>query len=290
MINVSLITPDSGDACSIYRGVGAYMRLPVNLQTYDGKKGFFLWEAIMRADVVVLQRPFVQQSVHLAETVRAAGKRLIVEWDDDLSCVPAWNPHHKHFVGCKTHLESIARLSDAVTVTTKALATSATEWGATDVRIVPNAIDDSWKTLPKLARRKIVCWRGSNTHSADLEIARPWFQEAKAAGYEVAIFGDAPAWAHELGTFRHFGVADYSNYLTLLNSLAPEKMFVPLVDHPFNRAKSDIAAQECYLIGADLVHNNVGEFAGLPARAEPRWLSETNQIRLQLLKDLTVKQ
>lgn len=36
MINVSLITPDSGDACSIYRGVGPYMRLPVNLQTYDG--------------------------------------------------------------------------------------------------------------------------------------------------------------------------------------------------------------------------------------------------------------
>lgn len=290
MINVSLITPDSGDACSIYRGVGPYMRLPVNLQVYDGKKGFFLWEAIMKADVVILQRPFVAQSVHLAETVRAAGKRLIVEWDDDLSVVPAWNPHQKAFAGCIPQLEALARLSDAVTVTTNALATSATEWGATAVRIVPNAIDDSWQTLPKLPRRKIVCWRGSNTHSADLEIARPWFQEAKREGYEVAIFGDAPAWAYELGTFRHFAVADYSNYLTLLNSLAPAKMFVPLVDHPFNRAKSDIAAQECYLIGAELKHNDVGEFKGLPPTGTPRWLSETNPIRMELLKELTVKE
>jgi hypothetical protein len=89
-----------------------------------------------------------------------------------------------------------------------------------------------------------------------------------------------------MGKYRQFPVSDYSNFICLLNSLAPEYLVVPLVDHPFNRAKSDVAAQECYLVGAKLMHNGTGEFAGLPESGTPRWLSEVNPLRQQIIEEL----
>jgi hypothetical protein len=63
-------------------------------------------------------------------------------------------------------------------------------------------------------------------------------------------------------------------------------MFVPLVDNIFNQGKSDVAALECYLIGAKLIHSNIGEFKGLPEVGTPRWLSDVNHLRLELINSL----
>jgi hypothetical protein len=79
---------------------------------------------------------------------------------------------------------------------------------------------------------------------------------------------------------------DYANYIAVMNMLAPEYVIVPLAEHPFNHAKSDIGAQEAYLIGAKLIHNGIGEYAGLPEVGKPRWLSEANVIRTKILRGL----
>jgi hypothetical protein len=79
---------------------------------------------------------------------------------------------------------------------------------------------------------------------------------------------------------------DYTNYITVMNALAPEYVLVPLADHPFNHAKSDVGAQEAYLIGAKLIHNGIGEYKGLPETGKPRWLSEVNALRTKILRSL----
>jgi hypothetical protein len=99
--------------------------------------------------------------------------------------------------------------------------------------------------------------------------------------------GDAPAWAYQL-RHRHFGVTDYANYIVTLHKLAPEIVAVPLADHPFNHAKSDIGAQEAFAVGAKLWHNGIGEFAQhkLLECCDVRWLSSVQHLRKEIIESL----
>lgn len=287
-MKISVISPDLGDSCSLYRTLGPYRKLEgiFDISYFAGKSGFFLWDAILNADVILLQRPYTMQHATIAQCVKSCGKKLLVDWDDDLSCVSEWNPHVSAFKDCLKHLEVCAKLSDCVTVSSEALKHASQRWGATRVEIVRNAIDDALvAVMGKKQRKNVVAWRGSNTHIADLEIAKPILEDFMAKGYEVAFFGDRPNWSY---AFKHkyFPVSDYCQYMATLDALAPSYMVVTLVDHPFNHSKSDIAAQECWTIGAKLIHNGIGEYAGLPEWQEPRLLSEANAQRIDIFRSL----
>lgn len=284
-MKLSIIAPDTTDACYIYRG-HPWEKLPIKFESYSGKLGFQLWRAILGADVVLLQRPWTSQHVGIAKTIKDAGKKLIIDWDDNLSCLPAWNPNAHHFKDCLPNLQKLASLADAVTVSSVALAQAVIEWGGQCVVMVPNAIDVTFQGMQTHPRQPIVLWRGSNTHSADLEEGREYLK-AMNATHEIVFFGDKPAWAYTL-RHRHFAVSDYSNFIVSMNNLAPEYVAVPLVDHPFNHSKSDVGAQEAFLIGAKLWHNGVGEFRQhrVNELGQVRWLSDVNHKRMELIQSL----
>jgi hypothetical protein len=126
-------------------------------------------------------------------------------------------------------------------------------------------------------------WRGSKTHAGDVEVGKAKFFELSRT-HKFVFFGKPPVWAN---TLRHEHVPEthYVTFMALLHRCAPEFLFVPLADVPFNHAKSDIAAQECYAVGARLIHNGVGEYAGLPETQEPRWLSTVNEQRVLAIKE-----
>jgi len=287
MRRLNIIAPDM-DACYIYRG-HCYEKLFPDAKVFVGKTGFQLWHAIMGAEVIFLQRPFSAQHVGIARTIKDSGRALLLDFDDDYSRLAPWNPNAHHFKDCLPNLNALVQLADAITVTTKALADAVFEWGADakKIVIVPNAIDDSWKTMkPKKERNPMILFRGSNTHSADLDVGRQYLTEMNKT-HEIVFFGEPPAYAY---TLRHrvFSVTDYSNFIVSMNNLAPEIMAVPLADHPFNHAKSDVAAQEAALIGAKIWHNNVGEFRQHVVNEIPniRWLSDVNHLRSEVLNSL----
>jgi predicted acetyltransferase len=283
-MKLSIITPDQNEACYIYRGHP--WESCAETKIYSGKNGFALWNAVMTADAVLMCRPWNDQHIGVANTVKSCGKKLIIDWDDDYTCLPPWNPNRKHFEGSLPNLQKLAALADVVTVSSVALTQSAAAWGAKRVVFLPNAIDDSFKKLPTLERKPIVLWRGSMTHAADLEVGREYLNQMNAT-HEIVFFGDSPAWAYTLN-HRHFTVSDYANYVSMMNQLAPEFVAVPLVDHPFNHSKSDVGAQEAFLIGAKLWHNGVGEYLQhkVAERGRVRWTSEVNERRKEILCSL----
>jgi hypothetical protein len=287
-MKISVISPDLGDACSLYRALGPYRKLQhlFDIEYFAGKSGFFLWDTILNADVVLLQRPYTKQHATIAQCVKACGKKLLVDWDDQIDVVPAWNPNCQAFADCLPNLEAISALADCVTVSSVALKHAAQRWGGKRVELVRNAIDDSLiETFGKHNRKQIIAWRGSNTHIPDVEIAKPHLENFISKGYEVAFFGDRPNWSYAI-KHKFFPVSDYCQYMATLDALAPEYMIFTLADHPFNHSRSDIAAQECWTIGAKLIHNNLGEFEGLPERQAPRKLSEMNALRIEILRSL----
>lgn len=287
-IKISVITPDGANSIATYRSIGPFMKLPdseFDIRIFDGRKGYNLWEAILFGDIVFTHAIFDEKSVRICDTVKKAGKRLWIDWDDDLSCVPAWNRNHAAFANCERNLIAIAKMADVVTVTSSALVAQAKKWGGKNVIYLPNAIDDDFRCLPTHDRTDVIVWRGGDSHIADTIAGKETFR-VLGADHEIVFIGSCPDLAWSLPRWRHFGITDYANYITLLNSLAPTAMFVPLVDHPFNAAKSDIAAQECWLVGANLIHSGLGEYRDLPVRREPRWLSQTNVIREGIARSL----
>lgn len=283
-MKLSIISPDLSEACFIYRG-HPWKKLPVDIQLFDGKRGFNLWSAIMEADAVLVLRPFTQQQVEICKVIKHCGKKLLLDYDDDYTKMPPWNPNKKAFEGCLPNLQAMAQLADAVTVCSTALLETVAGWGAKRVVKIPNAIDDSFKTMkPSAHRSQCVLWRGSSTHAGDLYTGKDAFVSMNKT-HEIVFVGAIPDFAHEL-KHRHIPVSDYAAYIATMNSIAPEYVFVPLADHAFNYAKSDIGAQEAYLIGAKLLHNSIGEYNGLPEVGETRWLSSVNPLREKVLNDI----
>lgn len=285
MSQLSIIAPDLTDACAIYR-VNPYEKLGIETESFSGKIGFQLHRAVMNAPMCLLQRPWTSQHVSIAHTIKDCGKKLILDFDDLLSELPIYNPNAHHFKDCLPNLKALCSLADGVTVASKYLAECAEQWGAKKVVYVPNAIDDSLKGIYRAPeRKKSLLWRGSSTHHGDVESGKQTFFDFAAKGYEIIFFGDRPSWGYQLD-HKHYGVVDYVNFLSSMARLAPEYVFVPLVDNNFNHAKSDCAASEAYLIGAKLIHSNIGEFKGLPEVGEPRWLSDVNHKRMELINSL----
>ena len=283
-MKLSIISPNLGEACFLYRG-HPFTRLPIEYRLYDGSKGFTLHDAIMFGDAVLMCRPFTAQQVEICKVIKGAGKALIIDFDDNYACLPSFNPNKKAFDGCLPNLQAMMKEADAVTVSSQALVDAVTAWGAKKAVLVKNAIDDSFKSMvPKQERSKTLLWRGGPSHSGDLYAGRETFKRMNKT-HEIVFVGAVPDFAYEL-RHKHVPTSDYAAYLVAMNNVAPEYVYVPLVDCPFNHAKSDCAASEAYLIGAKLIHSNFGEFAGLPETGTPRWLSDVNHLRMEVLNGL----
>lgn len=286
-MKLSIIAPDITDSCYIYRA-WPFEKLGIKTESFSGREGFQLHRAIINSDMCLLQRPWSQQHLSIAHTIQDCGKKLLIDWDDSYVNIPSYNANAHHFKDCQPHVAALARLADAVTVTSAALKNEIESYGAKSVVKIPNAIDDSLKGIYRAPERsKAIVWRGAvGGHHADMECGKQTFLDFAAKGYELLFMGDIPAWGYQIEKKRHFPVSDYSNYLSTLARLAPEYMYVPLVDNIFNRGKSDLAAQEAWLCGCKLIHSDIGEFKGLPEVGSVRWLSEVQHLRLELINSL----
>ena len=237
------------------------------------------------ADVVPIQRP-ADQASHGAATLNLAKvnrKPVWIDFDDDLYAVPFSNPTHSVYSKPKTqnNVTTMIAKADLVTVSTPAIATKFQailqglekakqkdpEWilGPGKVVVIPNAYDtellsklEPRKTVPP---RKLICWRGSATHNADLMTHAEPFCRAfgKHLDWTINMVG-APFWGFVEAIDKIPGIKptnnviteslDPINYFDFLKSIAPMLMVVPLEDNAFNRAKSNIVWLEGLHAGA----------------------------------------
>jgi hypothetical protein len=281
-MKIALVSDSLRSGCHIYRGLPYKKLVGATITEYD-LSNFLFSNCLLDNDLFVVFRPHLPAHLAVIQMAHAMGKRIIIDWDDDFTQVPDWNPNYKVFKKSAENVKACSREANLVTVSTEALAERALAWGAKKVAVIKNAVDDCYKAFPKLERQPIVVWRGSKTHAGDVEVGKAKFFEL-AQTHKFVFFGRPPAWARNMN-HEHVPETHYVTYMALLHRCAPEFMFVPLADVPFNHAKSDIAAQECYAVGAKLIHNGVGEYSGLPDWQEPRWLSTVNEQRVLAIQE-----
>jgi hypothetical protein len=114
--------------------------------------------------------------------------------------------------------------------------------------VIPNAIDDYTLSMPPLVDPTgTVHWRGGASHQEDLFFFRDIFHDINPP---VFYHGWDP-WFLNVSPDHVFPyIPDYYRYMALLAESHPTAVIVPLMDCPFNRCKSNIAALEAIWAGA----------------------------------------
>lgn len=283
MINLVVFTPNGCDATSWYRCMGplyALRRSMHDLNVITGSQAD--WTTMKLADLIFIQRPALPSHAQLVDLAKVNRKRVWVDYDDDLYCVPMNNPTHALYNNPKTQniVTQIVAKADFVTVSTVAIAEKLKAileglargpaergWNLNThkILVLPNAYDlEMLSDLKKFSRQppnNLVVWRGSATHDKDLALHTAPLCKAIANHLDWTLnMVGSPFWwtveqIDEIPGIKPTNnivteTMDPINYFEFLAAIRPALMIVPLEDFPFNHAKSNIVWLEGLHAGA----------------------------------------
>jgi len=267
MIRILLLAKIYFDGTSFYRSHGPFSHLRKQYPdieiidgSFDGK--VFDWAALAQVDVLFMQRPSQEHDVTIMKLANYAKIPVIIDYDDDYINIPKTNP--RSFLYMNETRQAIIRecleRADCITVSTPALLEVYGQIVSKDkIKIVPNGYDDFlFSDEPYLGpRQKIICWRGGDTHEADLLTVKDQIVRLikKFSDYKWAFMGYTPEWiTKDLEIPKEqlllFTFQDIYQYFDTLVSMRPEIAIVPLESNQFNFSKSNISSLEFTLAGA----------------------------------------
>jgi|GEM_PF-1935949 len=291
-IRILLHTPNSGDATSYYRG-----ELPLTclIKTFApdvelvnaSQLNPAIWPDVIQADVIVLQRPFIQAHLDLAIQVKTIGRKLIIDYDDLLFNLPLTNPYYNLYMTSQVHstINQIMNLADEIWVSTPQLRTSLIQrllffLGGLDsfkalpdsekdrsfnkvhdkIVVIENAHNDFDFPVDKRkphTTNNVILWRGGASHNNDLYYyAKPLLEICNTrTDLSFYFFGPLPTFLSENFTnaksIFHMNqpMAIYSFHKAIQN-LNPMVNLILLEPSEFNDCKSNINSLEGAYAGA----------------------------------------
>lgn len=265
MKSILCCIPNTADGTSFYRGCG-----PLSLlrKTKDVNLIFanpITWATVSMCDMAFLQRPFAPEHLQIAQMVKDCKRPLWVDYDDFLLGVPDDNPVHTLYMnkGVQATIGRILGMADVITVSTQRLkdlySAIFREVTGKDLPgkfyVVPNAFNtDLLEFDPKPKDHKLVCWRGTNTHQADL---------ACYAGEIIEVAATHTDWTFNFVGYNPWFITrvlpkkqcivtealDILEYFRFMRITKPAIQVVPLDSSEFNHCKSNIAWLESAACG-----------------------------------------
>jgi hypothetical protein len=222
------------------------------------------------ADVVVFQRPAKHKTVEAIVGFQRQGVAVIVDVDDDLSCLhpahpardafnPALNPQQNF-----QHLRRACALADLVTVTTPALAARYGAHGR--VEILPNCVPEALLARPPAGDGRTLGWSGRSAHHpGDLQATCGGVAEAlRRTGWRFLIVGPAEDARARLALDEEpaaTGGLELADWYAGIGRL--DVGIVPLGDTAFNAAKSTLKGLEYAALGIPFVASPSHEYQAL---------------------------
>lgn len=258
-------------------------------------------------DVVVIQRPLRDQMHEHVKAMQAAGVAVVVDIDDDFSCIPPANVNYNYFhpkyspQSNFNYLNATCRIADLVTVTTPALARRYGGHGR--VAILPNYVPEWYlKIEPTPSYRLTMGWSGTiETHPHDLEsTVFSVGQVVRETNIGFRVIGTGT------GVQERLGLRDKPEVTGWVDIQGPYQLemakldlgIVPLHSCAFNDAKSWLKGLEFAAVGTPFVASDTPEYqslaalgAGMIARSKRDWvkklrlLIEDEAIRTRLAKE-----
>ena len=204
-------------------------------------------------DIILILRATTPDIIDYLGLAKRKGIPFIADLDDDLLHLPPSHPQYHEYARNRSIIEQFFRLADRVWVSTEQLlyVTDAIERGT----VIPNAILPTDLPDSPAPDRNRWAWRGSSVHLEDVMAHAEWYNRIKPQPQEFAWIGWVPPLDH-LPNARFLPYeSDVETYFTSLRRQQYNVIWKPLVDNPFNRAKSNIAWLEATMGGGVCVTN-----------------------------------
>jgi hypothetical protein len=261
MIQLIAEIPDPKDATSFYRGagpIGDLKRMRNDLQVSIVSE--YSWYTLhMACDILFLQRPFSKEHLKIVEMAKTNGKKIWLDYDDNLFAVPLSNRSFDVYSNPihRLNMQTMIKIADVVTVTTTELCNQLKQFNP-NIRVIPNAYPNRmFKHLERnTVQSNTVNWRGSDTHSEDLEtVQEQLIQFRKMHPNYVLNFMGCPSWRvlqsfPTLTNLKRIADLDIIEFWHTLKTVQPKVSIVPLVNNVLNASKSNIAFLESAWAGA----------------------------------------
>jgi O-antigen biosynthesis protein len=254
------------------------------------------------ADVVIWQPVYYEQSMEFFNEMRQKyGKYTIVETDDDLIDVPAWNEAFHSFNPNSYHrkiaLECMS-MADGMIVSTPHLQNLYGKFN-TNIHVVENSLDfkgDSgfvgWdKVSPKKHKGTRIGWIGGRSHFNDLMMVAPVLSEFLMRRPDVDLYLVNSALREScvaLGRkypfdgLKNVYVAERSVHINRYAQFAAHFGFdigiAPLIDCNFNRAKSNLRWLEYSALGIPTIATDISHFSQTIRKGEDGILIPGNDL------------
>ncbi|WP_096700268.1 class I SAM-dependent methyltransferase [Magnetospirillum sp. 15-1] len=225
------------------------------------------------SDVMVVQRAplSLEDTRHLIAMAADRKVPLVLDVDDDLTALGKDHPEHAAYGEAAKAMEELAKAANIIVASTPVLADTFGRW-PDKVRVLANALDESlWfagNHAPARTERGHVAllYAGTATHGADLALLRPALDMARQeTGLDIrlSVIGGEPTGAGQDWYERvdvPLSMVSYPAFARWMraNAAAWDIGLAPLVDTPFNRAKSALKYLEYSALGL------AGAYAALP--------------------------
>jgi hypothetical protein len=224
---------------------------------------------IMSSDVVFIHRYADSEVLSLIHRLKTAGIGVVWDNDDDMMNLPRSNPHYRRFSGMrrKRLIAEITRVVDAVDVVTTPSAVLAERFrslGARDVRVFENYLPDEFgRTRAHSHDGVTLVWMGALEHQVDYEQLglRPVFERLLDAHSNLRIVSIGLGLGLNCPRYERIRMVDF---MDLADALTIGDIGIsPLVDIPWNQARSNVKLKEYAAAGLCWLASPVGPYATL---------------------------
>ncbi len=222
------------------------------------------------ADVMVLQRVTYGPLVEAISIWRAAGIAVVVDMDDDLSCIPASNPAGRALaqLGGEHSWDTAERACAAASLVTVSTPALTERYGAHGRAIVlPNCVPGVFMQIPRKDSEVFGYGGALAIHREDLPMVGPEVARLMREGHKFCVVGPKNEVKKALGLPWEplsTGKVDIRDWASSLADNLGVGM-APLANNKFNRAKSWLKLLEMSSLGIPAVVSDRIEYARLNA-------------------------
>lgn len=231
----------------------------------------FRSELVRGCDVLHVHREHDERVLEVVRYAQQSGMAIVWDNDDDMTAIPRGNAYHRDYGGLSGTriLASIKRILAAthlVTTPSAHLAEKFAGLGARRVEVVENYVrDDSARMRRSSSRDGVVTigWLAGQEHHLDVErlpiraaLGRllDAHERVRVISIGVGLGLDDPRYRH----IPRLPFAELDGELAMF-----DVGLAPIVDIPFNRARSNVKLKEYAVLGAAWLASPVGAYVGM---------------------------
>jgi glycosyltransferase involved in cell wall biosynthesis len=230
------------------------------------------------ADIIVTQRhaiPDEATASRLADHASRTHAKLLYDLDDDLLGIPDIHPDARTLQPFANAVRRMLAVADAVWVSTPGLAGRLAPIRP-DATVIENRLDERiWCAAPAPVSFwddpvRILCM-GTSSHDRDFALIQPVLMRLKADYGDrveidvlgMTVRGALPEDLNRIGPSTHAS-RSYPGFVNWLTTVRPRWHIglAPLLDTPFNRAKSSIKAMDYAAMGLTVLASDMPVYRG----------------------------